>query len=242
MGSCLAERLGGLSALTVSERAALDQLESRERTLRRGAVLVRENDPVADLFVLKRGRMMSYVLLRDGSRQILRLLFPGDMLAVSALAYRDSPETIVALAQCTVSPFDRGALAQLIADHPRLSALMMAAHEMERVALTDRLAALGRTSAQARVAALLIEIRNRMRMTDPTITTSFAPGLTQEEIGDVTGLTAVHVNRMLRRLEEDGLIARDAGLVTFLDEAALARVANHVVRDGLDLGWLPAAR
>ena len=65
----------------------------------------------------------------------------------------------------------------------------------------------------------------------------------QEEIGDATGLTAVHVNRMLRQLEDDGLISREAGRVTFLNEAGLGRVANYTDRfSGIDLSWLPAAR
>jgi CRP/FNR family transcriptional regulator len=243
VGSCLAERIGDLIDLADGERAALDRMETRERPLRRGAVLLRENDKLSELFVLKKGRMMSYVLLPDGSRQILRFLFPGDMLALSALVYRESPETIVALSDCIVCPFDRPSMAQLITDHPRLSAIIMVTSQMERMALTDRLAALGRTSAKARVAALLLEIRNRMRMTDKSIVASFSPGLTQEEIGDATGLTAVHVNRMLRQLEDDRMIARDNGQVTFVNEAALARAANYVDRfDGLDLAWLPRSR
>ena len=48
---------------------------------------------------------------------------------------------------------------------------------------------------------------------------------------------------MLRQLEEEGLIAREAGRVTLVDERALARAANYVNRyEGLDLGWLPKAR
>ncbi len=243
MGSCLAERLGDLTDLTEAERTALDLLESRERMVRRGAVLLRENDKISELFVLKKGRMMNYVLLPDGSRQILRVLFPGDMLNISGLTYRHSPETLVALSDSVVCPFERGALGALIDRHPRLAAIIMVANQLERMALTDRLAALGRTSAKARVAALLLEIRNRMRTTDKAIGSSFSPGLTQEEIGDATGLTAVHVNRMLRQLEEEQLITRAAGIVTFVSEQGLARAANYVDRFvGLDLGWLPAAR
>ena len=67
--------------------------------------------------------------------------------------------------------------------------------------------------------------------------------LTQEEIGDATGLTAVHVNRMLRQLEDEALIARENGRVTIRNAPALMRTANYVDRfDGLDLGWLPEAR
>ena len=237
--SCFADRLGDLIDLTPHEHAALTRLEDRERKLRRNAALISENDRLTEMFVLKQGMMMSYVLLDDGRRQILRFLFPGDLLATAVLAYGSSPETIMALTDCVVCPFDRAAMSELLHSMPRIAMAMLAAEQMERAAMTDRLAAIGRTSAKARISALLLEIRNRLRMADARVTTSFAPGITQEEMGDATGLTAVHVNRMLRQLEEDRLIARDGGRVTLLDEARLARIANYVDRySRLDLGWI----
>lgn len=229
--------------LTEAERVSLDRLEERERALRRGAALVRENDPAAELFILKRGMMMSFVILDDGSRQILRFIFPGDMIALSALAYPRAPRTVSALADSIVCPFDRPVLARLAVEQPRLFAAIVAIEQTERVGLTDRLAGVGRTSAKARVASVLLDVRNRLRRIDPALGNSFVLGLTQEEIGDATGLTAVHVNRMLRQLEEEKLIARDSGRVRFLDEARLARAANYVDRRaGIDLSWLPAAQ
>lgn len=241
--SCFAERIGDLITLTSNEREAIQRLEESERHLRRGAILQRENDRVGELYILSKGLMMSYVLLDDGSRQILRFLFPGDMLAGANLVYREAAETIAALTDCIVCPFDRSALATLVTEHPRMAAVIMVYNQIERVALTDRLAALGRTSAKARIGSILLELRNRLRMTDRGISNSFTLGLTQEELGDATGLTAVHVNRMLRQLEEEGMISREAGRVTFLDERALTRAANYVDRyEGLDLGWLPPGR
>jgi CRP-like cAMP-binding protein len=240
-GSCFAEVLGELVDLTEGEHSALEKLEKRQRQVRRGAVLQRANEACGELFILRKGLMMSYVLLDDGSRQILRFLFPGDMLGVSSAIYREAPETLSALSDCVVSPFDRAALSEIMVAHARLAAMILVYSQIERVALTDRLAALGRTSAKARVAALLLELRNRLRATDKSIANVFALGLTQEEVGDATGLTAVHVNRMLRQLEEEGLIGREAGRVTLRDERALARAANYVDRyRGLELGWLPA--
>jgi CRP-like cAMP-binding protein len=241
--SCFADRLGDLIDLTASERAAVARLEDRSRDLRRDTILIREDDRHAELFVLQRGMAMTYVLLDDGSRQILRFLFPGDLIAVSALVYRNSPETIVTLTDCTVSPFDRSLLVDVVTDHPRLAALLMVVTQMAKVALTDRLAALGRTSAKARIGALLLDIRNRLRRADKSIGETFALVLTQEEIGDATGLTSVHVNRMLRQLEEEGLLQRDGGRMTLLNEPMLTRIANYVDRwSGLDLSWLPPAR
>jgi CRP-like cAMP-binding protein len=228
-GSCFAEKLSAMVVLTPGEYAALEKLEERERNLRRGATLQRENDPGTELFILRKGMMMSSVLLDNGSRQILRFLFPGDMIAISTLAYRESPETLTVLTDAVVCPFERSAMTRLISDHPRLAALILVYNQIERATLTDRLAALGRTSAKGRVAAILVEM-SRKRILDKEEGNSFTLGLTQEEIGDATGLTAVHVNRMLRQLEDEGVIAREAGRVTLTDERALA------------LSWLPPGR
>ena len=237
--SRFAERLGKFVPLCEKEQAALLQLEERQRPLRRGATLVRENDTSSELFILKSGMMMSFVILDDGSRQILRFIFPGDMIGLPSLVYSAAPETVTALSESVVCPFDRSILRQITMQHPRLFLVIVALDQAERVMLTDRLAGLGRTSAKARVASVLLHVRNRMRRLDLAMGSSFVPGLTQEEIGDATGLTAVHVNRMLRQLEEEGLIARDSGRVTFLDEDKLTRAANYVDRlTALDLSWL----
>ncbi|WP_315761997.1 Crp/Fnr family transcriptional regulator [Sphingomonas sp. Y38-1Y] len=229
--------------MTPGERETLDRLEDRTRTIKRGGILRRSNDQTGELFILRTGLMMTYVLLDDGSRQILRFHFPGDMLGMSGLVYPEAPETICAVAESVVCPFDRSALALLIETHPRLASMILAYAQIERVSLTDRLAALGRTSAKARVGALLLDWRSRLRAADKSIEDSFALSLTQEEVGDATGLTAVHVNRMLRQLEEEGLIAREGQRVTIRDERALTAATNYVDRyRRLDLGWLPQGR
>lgn len=242
-GKCFAERLNDFVPLTDRERESLIRLQDRERSLKRGTIIFRENDSNCELLVVEKGILMSYVVLDDGSRQILRFLFPGDLAGVSTLIYKACPETVEAVTDAAICTLERGALTKLFDEAPRLAALILAVNQIERVALTDRLAGLGRTSAKARVAAILIEMRNRFRRMDKTIGNSFALGLTQEEIGDATGLTAVHVNRMLRQLEDDRLIAREGGRVTINDEAALVRAANYVDRYAdLDLSWLPESR
>jgi len=238
-----ADALGRWVRLTEGERQALARLEERTRPLKRGQVLVRENDPSGELFLLARGTVMSYVLTKDGSRQILRFQFPGDLLGSAALAYPRSTETLAALTDALVCPFDRAAFAGLIAAHPRLAGVFLSLHQADRAALTDRLAALGRAPARARVAGLLVEMHERLATAGQVRADgAFVLGLTQEEIGDATGLTAVHVNRTLRLLEEEGLIVREQGRIRLAGVDALKRQANYVNRfDGLVLDWLPPA-
>lgn len=240
--SCFVDRLEKHLPLTSAERQALARLEENQRKVKRGAMIQRANEPVTELFVLRAGRVMSFVILPDGSRQILRVFFPGDFIGSASTVYSKAPESLMALSDATLCPFDKHALRTLLEEHPRVAALMFILSQTERVALTDRLASLGRASARARVASFLLDIIDRLRVMDDTITNSFDLRLTQEEIGDAIGLTSVHVNRMIRQMEADGLISRSNGTITLLDEKALEEIGHYTNRyTDLDLDWLPAA-
>lgn len=241
-GSCLAERLSHYVRLSDSERQSLDSLEEQDRICRRGAVVIRENERSRELFIVRSGWLHSSAVLGNGSRQIMRFHFQGDILGLPLLAFSESPETVTAVTDATLCPFSRERLAQLIADHPRLGALILGLSIAERVSLADRLASIGRTSARARVGSLICELFARMRRLGAAGGEGIQLPLTQEEIGDATGLTAVHVNRMMRGLADDGIIERSGSQLRLLDEAGLIAESNFVDRSGLDTGWLPPAK
>ncbi|MGZ8311450.1 MAG: Crp/Fnr family transcriptional regulator [Allosphingosinicella sp.] len=241
-GSCLAERLGHYVRLSAGEQAALDILQEQDRDYRRGAVVISENQAPRELFIVRSGWMHSSVVLGNGSRQIMRFHFQSDIIGLPLLAFPDSPETVTAVTDVSLCPFSRERLATLMADHPRLAALILSLTVAERVSLADRLASIGRTSARARVALLLCDIYRRRQQLGLAADGSLQLPLTQEEIGDATGLTAVHVNRMMRGLAEDGLIERHGAQLRVVDEARLCGEASFVDRNLLETGWLPPAR
>ena len=241
-GSCLAERLSHYVRLSSGEEQALDRLEEQDRSYRRGSVVISESDSSRELFIVREGWLHSSVVLGNGSRQIMCFHFKGDIVGLPLLAFRDSSETVTAVTDVTLCPFGREKLAAVITEHPRLAALLLALGVAGRVALADRLASIGRTSARTRVACLLCEIYRRMRMLGLARDGSIQLPLTQEDIGDATGLTAVHVNRMMRGLVEDGMIDRNGGHVRVLDEGRLCIEANYVDRTDLETSWLPPPR
>ena len=240
--SCLAERLSHYVRLSAGEQAALEGLEEQDRHFRRGAVIIGENKPPRELYIVRSGWLHSSVLLGNGSRQIMRFHFQGDILGLPLLAFADSPETVTAVTDAVLCPFSRERLAAVIADHPRIAALLLGLAVADRVSLADRLASVGRTSARARVSSLLCEIFARMRRLGTPHDEPIQLPLTQEEIGDATGLTAVHVNRMMRGIVEDGLIERSGSTIRLLDEKRLSSEANFIDRTGMETGWLPQSR
>lgn len=238
--NCLAEHLGRYVELNASERAALDGLTVENRQYRRGSVIRPEHGPGSDIFVVQGGWIFSAALLEDGRRQIVRLHFRGDLLGLDGLAFGEAPDAIYALTDAEICVIDRGRLGALFSDNPRLGALLFAIQQVDRVTLADRLISLGRNSALGRVAGLLLWIAGRLRFANLPVADGFALPLTQEEIGDLTGLTAVHVNRTMRALGEQGLIARSGHTLRILDRERLARVANHNDRrEQIDESWLP---
>ena len=241
-GSCLAERLSHYVRLSPGEQAALERLEEQDRCLRRGSVVISENDSSRELFIVREGWLHSSVVLGNGSRQIMRFHFKSDIVGLPLLAFSDSSETVTAVTDATLCPFSRERLAAVIAEHPRLAALLLALSVADRVSLADRLASIGRTSARARVSSLLCEIYHRKRLLGLDQDGAIQLPLTQEDIGDATGLTAVHVNRMMRGLAEDGLIDRNGGHFRVLDEGRLCREASFVDRNALETSWLPAPK
>jgi CRP/FNR family transcriptional regulator len=240
--SSLAERLSHHIRLSAAEADALGALEEQERGYRRGAVVIRENVGPRELYIVRSGWLHSSGVLGNGSRQIMRFHFAGDILGLPMLVFARPPETVTAVTDVTLSPFGRERMAALIADHPRLGALILGLAVADQVSLADRLASIGRTPARARVGALICEILSRTRRLGTLNGGGIQLPLTQEDIGDATGLTAVHVNRMMRALVDDGVIERRGTHVRLLDETRLIAEANYVDRTALDTSWLPAAR
>jgi CRP-like cAMP-binding protein len=221
----------------------LAELEQPERKYKRGALVRREHDPVRELLIVQQGWLHSYLILDNGSRQITGLHHPGDVAAMSALAFERTGPAIVSVTDAVVSPVEKAKIGRLFAEHPRIAGLLFAIAVAERASVADRMAAIGRTSARSRVALILCEMFSRLRAIAGGSLAEFQIPLTQEDIGDTIGLTAVHVNRMMRELVDDRVIERSGSTVRILEEERLAAEANFIDRYAkIDTSWLPEPR
>lgn len=242
MASELVAKLSRYLELTASEKGALATIETHERRLRSGDVLSRENEPSDLLWVVRSGWMKSSARLPNGERQILRFHYKGDLIGLSSIAWAETAETLTAVSDCSVSPFQRRLLGRVFAAEPRLAAMLYAVAAAESVVMSDRLQSLGRSDARARLSAILLGIISRLRHADPRVTDSFHLPLTQTELGDAAGLTKVHVNRTLRDMEEEGLIARAGRTMRIINEPAMIGLSGFKDRlEHIATDWLPGA-
>ena len=94
----------------------------------------------------------------------------------------------------------------------------------------DRLTSIGRTTADGRLAAFLLLMLDRLQRVDPEVTDSFELPLTQSHLAEVLGLTAVHINRTLRSMDEAGIVERRGCRIRLANIEALQELAAVLPR------------
>ncbi|WP_157215902.1 Crp/Fnr family transcriptional regulator [Flavisphingomonas formosensis] len=236
-------RITELADLSTTEMAALRGLADRFATHARHAIIRQEGEMPPGLFFLLEGWAVSSVTLADGSRQLLKLHVPGDLMGAPSLPLSRAAETLIALTDVSVAQVSLEALGEIFVQHPRLGALFFLSAQEERVLLMDRLTGMGRLDARHRIAWLFVHLHERLRLVASGMGAAFDLPLTQEQLGDLLGLTAVHVNRTLRSLDAEGYLKRERGHIEILrydDLKRLAALPPRTVRR--NLSWLPPSR
>ena len=222
----LVAKLGRFVDLTAQERAYLENLQIDFLKVRDGADIITAGHAYRCLFVLSSGTAIRYKVLRDGRRQVLSLLLPGDFLGLPGCMFETSLYSIASLTEAVVCSISFHAIFDLFQHWPRLGTAMFWLAGHEGALFAEHLVGVGRRSAYERVAGLLLELLYRLQNAGLADERSYSLPMTQELMADALGLSVPHVNRTLRRLREDGLIAVEGSLLTCLDVTALSRLAD----------------
>jgi CRP/FNR family transcriptional regulator, anaerobic regulatory protein len=233
-----AERVTRRFELDPAEIAYLERLEADPIAVKRGRMIVEEGDPAERAFVLVEGWVLSCTRFPDGSNQVRRLHFPGDLLAMPSVPMRHYAEDLEAISDAVIAPFPKAWLGELFG-MPRLAAIMYMFAQAERITAGDRLASVGHDCAKKRLAFLLVDILRRLRSADPGVASSYYMHLTREQMAHVIGVTPVHASRTWSALLAEGMIRCDGRTITVLDERQLAKRGYYLDRDGdFDFRWL----
>lgn len=211
MSDALLHRFSAFVDLTPHERAAMRDLIGRVSSFAISEEIRVEGDEVRSLYFLHEGWVLSSVAHPNGSRQVLKVHRSGDILGAPSLPFETAVESLVALTATKVSLIPLNKLGHLFVEHPRLAALFYLTCQEERVILMDRLAVGGQLGAKLSLATLLLLLFDGRPSANSSDARLVIP-LTQQQIGDVLGLSAVHVNRVLNELEDEGLVKRDGPL------------------------------
>jgi CRP-like cAMP-binding protein len=217
-----------LNYMTLGDReiALLEGLARETRTVPPGGVLLDPRENYDSAFMIQDGWALRFRLMPDGRRQVINFLLPGDAFGLGTLVLSRPDHNVSAITGVTVSPISPEAFMGLLRDHPRLGAAFLWSAAQEEAVLREHLVSIGRRSAYERVAHLLLELMHRLELVGRTADATYVMPLSQPLLADALGLSAVHVNRTLRRLQADGLISIQSRRIGILDYEALKRAAD----------------
>ena len=225
-GIYLALRLLAFTRLSQDDLAAIDQLAKRGlRDIGARRDLLQEGDPPRVVNLILDGWACRYKTLPDGRRQIVGLFLPGDLCDMNVYLLKQMDHNIGAITALRVAEITREDFERLLARHPRLAEALFW-NELVTVAIQREWTLnLGQRSAYERIAHLLCETFLRLRTVGLTSDSMCPFPLTQLDIADASGLTAVHVNRTLQELRRDRLIELQSRILTIPDLEALKSAA-----------------
>ena len=172
------------------------------------------------------GWAMSSVALPDGRRQIISFLLPGDIVSAGSLLAPMSGHTVEAITEVTYRKFKREEIKGLMFGRAELLEKLFGLWN-EAKARADQLALdLGRRRADERIARLILRLADKVAKRTTVRSQTFDFPLRQRHIADATGLTPVHVSKVLGELQRAGLVEINSRSLTIKNVSELQRVAD----------------
>jgi CRP-like cAMP-binding protein len=208
-------RLGG-----DDEAALLDAIKD-VRQLSAGTHLIRKGDRPLDVHILLGGWAARYDIVPDGGRCISAFLLPGDLLDQHVTVLGEMDHSIVTLTEATVAYLPNGRLESVAVRRPLVASALWWSTLVDQAVLRAWLVNIGRRGAFESIGHLLCELHARLAKVGFTTNSDFELPVTQEEIADALGLTSTHVNRMLKRLRDEGFITLRHNKLVIVDIARL---------------------
>lgn len=224
--SPFARKLGAFVALSGEELSALDRLHSRRKTFPAGRDMVHEGQVNQSAYILASGWVCSYKLLSGGTRQIVDFQIPGDFLGLRSVLFRTADHNVEPVTKVEASEVLVEDLLATFGQTPRLATAVLWAASRDEAMVVEHLVGVGRRDAKERTAHFLLELGARLKLVGLATTSGYACPLSQYMLSDALGLSAVHINRVLRELREDGLVTFQHGKVEIHDLDALVQLAD----------------
>jgi CRP-like cAMP-binding protein len=222
----LLSQIASRRALSEQEAAAIRAVAGGPvRSLPKGRDLLTQGELPTKYCLVVGGWAYAYKILEDGRRQILSLLLPGDICDIGNLALRRMDHSVGALTSLSVVDIAHVAMRQMMAEHPNIAEALWTRAFVAASIQREWTLNLGQRSAVERIAHLFCELLTRLGDTGNAADRSFHLPLRQSDIADATGLTTVHVNRVLKQLRDGGLITLSTRTLQIHDFAGLSEIA-----------------
>ena len=220
MANPLTRKLELFGPLPEQDRRLLDEVVARTRKLGSHEDIIQEGEAPNNVHLVLKGFACRYKLLPNGARQIFAYLIPGDFCDLNIFILKTMDHSIAALSPCTVVDIPRDRVLDM-ARRPDIGRALWWATLVDEAILREWIVNLGQRDAEHRTAHLFSELHLRLASVGLVDDGAFDLPITQIELGDTLGLSAVHMNRCLQSLRASGLIIFKHGRLVIPDVGLL---------------------
>lgn len=196
------------------------------KTYTRDGYLVREGDRAQVCSLLVAGYAFRQKLVTTGARQIISFHIPGEFLDIQNLLLEVSDHNVQCLTRCVAAVVLKDHLQQLMNDRPAVRQALFLDSLIDASVFREWVVNVGRRDAKQRIAHLLCELAARLRASGTMEGSIYDFPITQEQLADATGMTAVHTNRTLQTLRRAGLISLSSNRLHILNWSGLAELGD----------------
>jgi CRP-like cAMP-binding protein len=219
-------KLDRLADLREDDRDAIRCLAFRIETVPANHLLVGEGDDARDCCILLNGYACRHKRTSRGGRQIVSFHLPGDILDLQHLLLARADHNIQAVTEASVAWVSAADIKGLASAHPAVGEALWRDTLIDASIFREWVLNVGRRDAKARITHMLCEFVARREAAGLGMPERFELPFSNEQIGDATGLAAVHVSRILHDLGQDGVIVRDRREVEIRDWARMREIAD----------------
>ncbi|GAA4023358.1 Crp/Fnr family transcriptional regulator [Sphingomonas swuensis] len=178
------------------------------------------------MFVILEGWAHRYKILPNGTRQVLAFLMPGDACDLHIGLLGEMDHSIQTLTNALVTTIGRDEIEKIFVDHPRIANAMYVSQLVDEGTMRAWITSMGRRTSIERVAHLMCELFIRARNIGLQTEPVFDLPLSQLLLADSLGMTAVHLNRVLKELRQENVMTLTRGCVSIVDIGKLIRIAG----------------
>lgn len=222
----LLRKLALFEKLDDAEQAAIAGLSFDLENVPAHRMLIREGNQVTHCCLLVRGFACRHKMARTGKRQIVAFQMAGDMMDLQHSLLSRADHNLQMITDGTVGWVSITALKAVCAQYPHIARAFAKDVLVDAAIFREWVLNVGGRDAKTRVAHMLCEFVARREAMGISPVEAMRLPMTQEQIGDATGLTAVHVNRMLRLLSEEGAFVHEGRELVISDWPMLKAMAD----------------
>lgn len=194
--------------LDAADEQALLELPNSIVTIEKGRALITEGDAVTHCWIVLRGYCVRYKIVGDGGRQILSIHMKGDLVDLQNALLGVADHGVQAIAACKMAKIPIEAIRALCDARPAVRDALWYDTLVDGSIHREWVANVGRRDGETRIAHLLCEFALKLEAVSLGEHLDYELPMTQDQLADATGMTAVHVNRVLQSLAREGLIER----------------------------------